>query len=472
MILTKPQMAAWRYLHDLVTNEVLFGGGAGGGKSKLGCDWLIEMCGLYPGTRWLMGRAELEQLKKTTLVTFFESCDKLGLKANKDFIYNAQDKLITFVQGGSQILLYDLAHYPSDPNYDRLGSLEITGGFVDEVGQISFKCWETVRSRIRYKLDKYGLIPKLLGSCNPVKSWPYGEFYRPFIENRLPSHRQFIRALVTDNPFISPHYIASLRSMKDKAQKERLLFGNWEYDDDPSALFPIEVIADLFTTEAQRGQKYLIGDVSRQGRDRMIIGLWDGWQCYKIIEIPYEVRQSTLESAKFVMRLAVEHVVRRSHILLDEDGVGGGVVDNIPGCLGFVNNSSPIITEEEKQQAKETGQIINFANLKSQCSYVMAEKSAQGLIGVTCEPDIQQLLTEELEQIKRKDADKDGKVAVVGKEKIKEAIGRSPDIADMFMMRARFALTFQSAPEMAFSVSLLSAYDNSTSTENLRNLQF
>jgi hypothetical protein len=45
-----------------------------------------------------------------------------------------------------------------------------------------------------------------------------------------------------------------------------------------------------------------------------------------------------------------------------------------------------------------------------------------------------------LEQVKRKDIDKDGKLSVLPKEKIKELIGRSPDYSDALMMRMWFVL--------------------------------
>ena len=49
-------------------------------------------------------------------------------------------------------------------------------------------------------------------------------------------------------------------------------------------------------------------------------------------------------------------------------------------------------------------------------------------------------MIQELEQVKQKDIDKDGKVALIGKESIKEVLGRSPDIADALMMRMYFEL--------------------------------
>ena len=60
--LTKKQSVAWELLTDNKTNELLFGGSAGGGKSMLGCIWITTMCIQYPATRWLIGRTVLTQL--------------------------------------------------------------------------------------------------------------------------------------------------------------------------------------------------------------------------------------------------------------------------------------------------------------------------------------------------------------------------------------------------------------------------
>jgi len=423
MQLLNKQNHAVYYLNDKVTEEILYGGAAGGGKSALDCLHLIEKCQKYKGSRWLMGRSKLKTLKETTLNTFFELSSKL--KISDQFKFNAQENIVHW-KNGSDILLKDLFLYPSDPNFDSLGSLEITGAVVDECNQVVFKAWQIVKSRIRYKLTEFDMMPKMLGTCNPAKNWTYSNFYKPSKDGNLPEYRKFIQALPTDNPHLHPTYLQSLLRM-DKNSKERLYYGNWEYDDDPSALMTIDHINNIFTnTFVRTGQKYISADVARFGNDKTVIALWDGLRLVKLVILE---KKPTTWVAREISELANEYGVPMSNIVVDEDGVGGGVVDQLIGCKGFVNNSSPKYGE-------------NFDNLKSQCYFKLADivRANELFIAPIRNSEIIADIIEELEQVKQKDMDKDGKKKVIGKDTVKEMIGRSPDMSDVLMMRMVFEL--------------------------------
>jgi len=432
MKLTLKQTKAIEFLEDSITTEVYYGGAAGGGKSYFGSYWSLKSALKYPGTRWLIGRSELKNLKRTTLNSFFEVCKAQGLKANEHFRFNQQESIIS-LPNGSQIILADLFAYPSDPEFDSLGSLEITGAFIDEAPQITEKSKNIVKSRIRYKLDQYGLIPKLLMCGNPSKNWAYYEFYQPARQGELRQDRRFIQALVTDNPHISGHYIESLKGL-DKNSRARLLDGDWEYDDDPAALISYDKILDCFTNnfQALSGSKYLTVDVARFGSDKTVIGLWDGFRVKMESYSGYSVSQT----AARVKELQGLHQIPNSQTIADEDGVGGGVVD-ILGCRGFVNNSRPLPNPLTMQDE-------NYANLKSQCYFRLAERINKAGLYIQCDDvGIKAHIIQELEQVKQYNMDKDGKRAVLPKDKVKEKIGRSPDFADTLMMREWFELTPQ-----------------------------
>ena len=420
-LLIKQEHATF-FLNDKVNTELLYGGAAGGGKSAFGCLWLISMCQKYAGTRWLMGRSKLKSLKETTLNSFFELTSKLEI--NDQFDYNAQSNII-YWKNGSEILLKDLFLYPSDPNFDGLGSLELTGAFVDECNQITYKAWQIVKSRIRYKLNDYGLIPKLLGTCNPAKNWVYKEFYSPDKNGTLKNYRKFIQALPKDNPYLPDSYIQSLLQL-DKNSRERLYYGNWEYDDDPSALISQDAIVNYFNPVhlTKGAEKYITIDVARQGKDKTVFRIWYGWVCVE----SYRIEKSGLDVVvKKGLDFIQKHSIPLTNVIADEDGVGGGVVDFLK-CRGFINNAQPLKGE-------------NYSNLKSQCSILTAKKISLNEIGELCnDKALVDIVSEEMEQIKMKDIDKDGKLSIVPKEMIKENIGRSPDEWDSIMMRYYFEL--------------------------------
>lgn len=434
MKLSVKQTEAIDYLEDKETNELEFGGGAGGGKSAIGCYWQLKRRLKYPGTRGLIGRANLKTLKETTLQSFFEVAKIQGLKADTHFHYNQQAGVILF-PNESSILLKDLFSYPSDPNFDELGSLEITDAFIDEANQVSEKARNIVKSRVRFRLDEYGLIPKVLYTCNPAKNWVYNDFYKPHREGKLPKNKKFVQSLIDDNPFISKHYKDNLLSL-DEISKQRLLYGNWEYDNDPATLIKYEKILDCFTNDFNSlyGELFLTCDVARFGSDKTVIALWNGF----VVRLHAYKGLSVKETAEKINAFRQEYSIPLSNVIADEDGVGGGVVD-ILGCKGFVNNSRPL-------ENPLTNEVENYSNLKSQCYFRLADRINKGGLFIDCN-DIENKasIIQELEQVKQYNMDKDGKKQVLPKDKVKELIGRSPDFSDTLMMREYFELEPQEA---------------------------
>jgi len=433
--LTERQAEAMDVLtdHENGITEVLFGGSAGGGKSYIACAWIITCCLQYPGTRYLMGRAVLKALKETTLNTFFDVCRMWGLKRDTHWTFNTKDNIIRFDEkyGGSEILLKDLFQYPSDPEFDSLGSLEITAAIIDEVSQITQKAKDIVMSRIRYKLDDYGLIPKMLLVTNPAKNWAYSQFYKPFKEGTLKEYRAFIPALPGDNEFLSDHYVHNLEKLED-AEKQRLLYGNWEYDDDSATMIKYAKIVECFRPKNLGGRRYISADIARMGRDKTVVGVWEGMM---LIRIETMAKNKIPEAADLIKRLRFEHKVHSENIVIDQDGLGSGVLDLIDGAVGIVNNAAPIRVEGQKE---------NFSNLKSQLYFYLANYVNNEKIYIRCSAEQRELITAELETVKKKNVDNDGKFSVLPKQEVKELIGRSPDYSDMLAYRMWFEITNQS----------------------------
>ena len=428
MELSIKQTIALDLLEDKTTKEILFGGGAGGGKTALGCYWQLKQRLKYPNTRGLIGRAVLKTLKETTLVSFFQIAKMQGLQSGLHYKYNAQMSQIDFTNG-STILLKDLYSYPSDPNFDELGSLEITDAFIDEANQVDYKARNIIKSRIRFQLDQNELVPKILYTCNPAKNWTYSEFYKPQQDGTIGNNKRFIASLIDDNPFISKHYKENLLTL-DTVSKERLLMGNWEYSNDPSQLIDYDNILNSFTNSfVSNGNPFITCDVARFGSDTTVIGVWSGFR----VKFHQYSGKSVVEVADLIKGLQLENKVPLSNIVVDEDGVGGGVVD-ILRCKGFVNNSTAL--KNPVTHNKE-----NFDNLKSQCYFKLAELMNKNEIYIQADGRQKQQIIEELEQVKQKSVDNDSSKGIIPKDKVKALIGRSPDFSDCLAMRMYFEFT-------------------------------
>ena len=116
------QEEALQILTDTHNTELTYGGAAGGSKSWTGCVWKLFSCLAYPGVKYFIGREELKRLRDSTLLTFFKVCQRHNVHRDTHFTYNGQDHYIQFYNG-SRIDLLDLKFLPSDPLYERYGSL-------------------------------------------------------------------------------------------------------------------------------------------------------------------------------------------------------------------------------------------------------------------------------------------------------------------------------------------------------------
>jgi hypothetical protein len=440
------QLEAASYWLDDETEELVYGGAKYGGKSYLGCSMIFGDALIYPDTHYFIAREELVDLRKFTIPSIHEVFQHWDLNINDYAIYNGQDNVYR-LRNGSLVNLLACKDIPSDPLYERFGSMQMTRGWIEEGGQIKEAAKRNLALSIgRWKNAEYGLKKKLLITCNPKKGWLKREYVEPWAAGTLPSNKKYVQARATDNKHGDPAYIKSLSEEKDTVTRQRLWDGNWDYDDDAGALMRFDNIRDMFTnTIVKDGQKYLTVDVARYGRDKTVLNFWDGLESYR--RESYS-EQGTDKTILLIREFASTERIPYSHILIDEDGVGGGVVDQMPGVKGFVAASSPIPTRSMiRRQMLPTAaldlqgkrQIAAFQHLKAQCAFKLAELVETHKIAAKPGGDEDEI-AEEFAQIRQKDMDKDGKLKIIPKDEVREALGRSPDTGDTFIMRMWFEL--------------------------------
>ena len=432
---------------DPTITDIYYGGAKGGAKSFTGVNLIFGDALTYDDTRYFIARKKLNDLRKFTIPTISKVFKSWDIKQDKYCTFNGQDNFFQ-CHNGSKILLLEAAYMPSDPLYERFGSMEFTRGWIEEAGEFEIAAKNNLAASIgRWKNDEYNLVRKLLQTGNPSKNYTYRDYYQPFRNGTLKPNQKFIQAFIQDNHMIDAGYIEQLEQSLGKNEKERLLYGNWEYDDDPAALIQYDKILDIFTnTHVETGERFITCDIARLGGDKIVIIEWIGWRGV----VKYYTKQTLDVTTTYIQAAMHRNQTGNSNTLIDSDGMGGGPVDMLH-VKGFTNNARPI--SSPIGQRDDRGNVIpeNFDNLKSQCYFKLSERINRNGLYLECETEeIKQWIVEELEQVKQKALDSDMKKGVVPKDKIKELLGRSPDFADTIMMREYFELS----PKIGFRAAI------------------
>jgi phage terminase large subunit len=433
---------ALQILTDNVTSELAYGGAKGGGKSRVGTDWQVLSALAYPGIKQFIGREERTRLMASTYKTFLNTCSDLKIPSwawKLDGKYN----VVTWYNGSS-IDLLNFAYEPSDPLYERFGSQEYTNGWLEEGGEIDAGAYDTANVIVGRQPDierQYNIRSKLYVSLNPKKNWVYHRFYLPNKQGTLAADIKYLPVLAHENPYNTADYLKKLDNIPDPIQRARLRDGKWEYENSETALFTYPNILAMFngTNTAVNGDIFVTCDPSRQGKDLCVIMVWSG---YVVKELHISEKPSIPEIVERLQYIEKVWCCKRGNVIIDDIGVGGGVVDYMPNCIPFI--SSKVADDEGKLVQK-------FQNIRVQTFYRAHEKVRDGVpsvdpnfqvfrFGMVQEKSItphvaQKMLTEELETIFKTSDDDDKLYKITSKEEMKKTLRRSPDIADSFAMR-------------------------------------
>lgn len=427
---THKQWQMFEAFEDANTTEVVYGGSAGSAKSYGICALILLKALQIPGIRIGLARNELTTLKKTTMISFQEVAADWGVKDLYD--YNSTGGIIKF-KNGSEIVLCELRFLPNDSEYTRLGGHLFTFGVIDEVGEVDEKGYTIFKTRLgRWKNAEYGIKPICISTCNPIKNWLYRTFYKKYVDNTIEEHKMFIPALPTDNPYLPQSYLDNLNRLP-YIDRQRLLFGNWEYNDESDALMSYAEIANIWDNTINNNnnpQYYLTADIAFTS-DKMVIMIWRDFNIVKIITNP---KVEKIED--YILEVAKQYKIPNYNIAFDSDGVGQFLKGRLRNAKAIVNNSKALKGE-------------NYMNLKTQLYYKLAEKVIDNSVKCDDETHKEEMI-EELQQVRHKVSNKEGKIAMVDKGEVKRNLGRSPDYSDT--MAYRMVFEYKLAPVKSFTI--------------------
>jgi hypothetical protein len=232
--LTANQQKAFNVLLDNVHTAIWYWWGAGWWKTYLGIIWLWRMCNQYPWVRYALVRDTIKNIKQTSVISLEKFYRDYNIPYEMRGNLNNVSNVITF-KNGSQILLREWCYLPQDPLYNRFGSLELTGAFVEESAECPLDWIEILQTRVwRFKNTEYGILGKVLETFNPN---PWHVYERYYLGKHKDGDRAiFIPSLVYSNDFIDKWYIENLERA-NPAIRNRLLYGKRDFDDNSRLLF-------------------------------------------------------------------------------------------------------------------------------------------------------------------------------------------------------------------------------------------
>jgi len=225
-----PKQAAF---HACTANEALYGGAAGGGKSKAIVMDALARCLKHPGTKAYIFRRTYRELEDSVIAearaSYPESLAKYNVSRHEMRLVNGS--LVCFRHCACLADMYEYA------------GCEIQWLYFDELTSFQREIYDFLKTRLRARKEM-GVVPVVRCASNPgnighawvkamfVDAAPAMEMARHKVESRaLGKSREFstmyIPSLPTENPFLSQEYVFELER-KPEALRQALLEGRWD----------------------------------------------------------------------------------------------------------------------------------------------------------------------------------------------------------------------------------------------------
>jgi len=410
---------ALKSLRDPKILEVLYGGAKGGGKTVLGCMWLFSECvelirqfqlkpSKYPVPVAFMGRKQSVDMNDTTLETW------KAVIPQSHYRIASQDKEIIVLE----TVKIQYGGFDKTETVNKFQSSEYVKLFLDQAEELTRDDYAFAKGTLRKKINDQEPMYKVLLTANPAEGWLKDEFITTRSETR-----EFIKALPTDNPFLSSGYITRLREAFQHRPEltEAYINGNWDVlgaDD--------LVIKSGWLDQAQAkkelgerdSRKLVACDVARFGKDETVIYAFEG---AKVIDSLIYGQRSTMETAGNIQAMLRKYGA--DICIVDADGVGGGVVDRLRELgvkvLEFHGSAKP---SEELE--------TRFLNKRAEAWWKTADRFAKG--SVVLHSDVK--CRNQLADIRYK-THSNGSIKIESKDDIVKRLGgESPDRGDCFVL--------------------------------------
>lgn len=391
----------------------MYGGAAGGGKTYFECAEAYALSAYQPGNRIIMLRKIADHFRLTTLVTWKKIVPpSLATikEQKKEIIVHTGKEPSTIIYGG----------FDSREDVSKFGSLEVSSVIIDQAEEVAEDEFNLVASRRgRWKLPN-GRLPfgRIILSANPRNCW----VKRRFIDAPDPGYK-FIKALIKDNPMISPTYESDLRKIfKNRPDiVKALIEGSWDDFEGFSNVIQGKWAKYMFTNQnVTPGEKRVVAcDVARGGDDQNVIYGFRGFR--QTDEDIFGGDKRTYETA--ARCLAMANTIDANTIAIGAAGVGAGVADE---AEKLCKNTGIKVLRFIESSASD--QPDRYYNTRAEAYWEGGKLMADMQVAAKFDAELfDDLTTAEWEN-------RGGRILIEDKKDIKKRLGRSPDKGDAFLI--------------------------------------
>jgi phage terminase large subunit len=209
----------------------------GAGKSRIGCEKILDLALRYPGAQFAIVRKTAASLTATTERTFWR--DVMPGRMGYVVARNKSDRWVEVAKGRndpSRIWFMGLDADAETGVASKVGSFDGAAIFADEAVELTEADWIMLLGRLR---DPRMPWHQLMAATNPSfpTHWLKQRFTPP-----VPGEREYFHATAQDNRFLPADFQRSIAALPDNVFGQRLGQGLWVMAEGAIYQFPPEQV--------------------------------------------------------------------------------------------------------------------------------------------------------------------------------------------------------------------------------------